>query len=115
MPQERNNPYPYPTAEEVEAAPGDPATKAARNIMVRHITGVPRRSFLMGDNDHAPVLQGVADLTRVCLAVIEAIPADQLNGTLRDRVGELQATLDHHGCPTQAQLAAEVEAVQAAE
>lgn len=104
MPQEREHGFPYPTAAEVDAAPGDPATKAARNIMVRNITGIPRRAFLMGDNDAAPILQGVADLTAVCYAVIDAIPPDQMNGTLRDRVGELRATLEHHGCPDAAPL-----------
>lgn len=98
MPQERDSQYPYPTRAEVDAMPGDRALKAARNIMVRNVTGVPRRPFLMGENDHAPILNGVKDLTEAVYEVLDAIPPDQMNGTLREKVEGLTAILDDPRC-----------------
>ncbi len=61
MPQERENPYPFPTPEEIAqwASETDPATAAARQVMARNIEGLYRRPYLKGDSDHAPVLKGV--------------------------------------------------------
>jgi hypothetical protein len=106
----RSNPYPFPTAAEIEAAPGDRETKAARNIMVRNVPGIPRRPFLLGDSDHAPILQGVKDLTTVCWAVIDAIHAEQdmsaeefaRSQATMDAVDRMEAILCDHGCPDEA-------------
>lgn len=107
MPMERHHPYPFPTAEDVDAAPGDRETKAARNIMVRHIEGLVRRPFLMGESDHAPILRGVKDLTQACYRLIDAL--DQMEGE-RDpqhrttayvdaHITDLRDLMEDHGCP----------------
>lgn len=98
MPQERESQFKHLTRAEVEEMPGDRATKAARNVMVRNVTGIPRKAFLTGENDHAPILKGVKDVTEAIYGVLDAIPADQLNGTLRERVGALNAILDDPRC-----------------
>jgi hypothetical protein len=99
MPQERHNPFPFPIASEVEAAPGTREEKAARNVIVRHIQGIPRRAYLLGESDHAPVLAGIRDLTAAAYAVLDAIPQDQLNGTLGETATHLRNVLEDHGCP----------------
>lgn len=53
------NPYPYVTREEAAAAPGDRIAKAARNIATREFQGIPQRAFLLGDNDHSPVMKSL--------------------------------------------------------
>ncbi len=75
MPQERHNPFPMPTPQEISQWQNatDPATAAARNVMVRNIHGLFRRPFLRGDCDSAPILQGVRDLTERCFALALAI------------------------------------------
>lgn len=114
MPQDRENPFPFPTAEEVEAAPGDPAMKAARNVVTRHIPGIPRRGFLLGGNDTSPILQGVRDLTAAALALCDEIdpepdaPVPHLSREIQDRLAELRAILEHHGCPTAEEQAADM-------
>lgn len=92
----RANPFPYPTAEDVAAAPGDRETKAARNIMVRNIQGIPRAPFLRGDSDHAPILQGVKDLTTACYQVLDAF-AEESNA--HPSLLALRDLLEDHGCP----------------
>lgn len=72
--------------------------------MVRNITGIPRRAFLMGDNDAAPILQGVRDLTGACYDVLAAAEQHKMNSSLTESLGVLRAILAHHGCPTEAPL-----------
>jgi hypothetical protein len=103
----RANPYPYPTAEEVQAAPGEREVKAARNIMVRHIEGIPKRAYLLGDYDHAPVLKGALDLVGLCYDIVDQIDDLNQSGKLGDKEfrylidinAEMVAMLEHHGCP----------------
>lgn len=102
MPQERDSQFPFPTAEEVEAAPGDRAAKAARNIVSRRIDGIPKRAYVMGECDHAPVVQGVRDFAEEVYALIEAIPPDQMNGTLGEKAHEVRKMMEDHRCPTSA-------------
>lgn len=79
MPQERNNPYPMPTPEEMAewATETDPATAAARYVVIRRIEGLFRRPYLRGDCDHAPVLKGVRDLTEACVALLDALETQE--------------------------------------
>lgn len=69
----RANPFNYPTAEEAIAAPGTREEKAARFVVTRKMGGIPCRAFLMGDNDHSAVMQGVRDLTTAAYTLFEAI------------------------------------------
>lgn len=78
MPAEKTNPYPYPTPADIAAAPGGREIKAARNILARRISGIPVRPYLMGQQDSAPVVQGVLDLTTICYRLLDA--TDPLTG-----------------------------------
>jgi hypothetical protein len=113
MPQDRDNPYPYPTAEDVANAPGGREIKAARNVVVRHIPGVPRRPYLVGENDHEPIMRGVADLTTLVYRLLDAIhevSGGSPDGDLLDPINDVRVALEHHGCPTAAEQAADKEA-----
>lgn len=101
MPQERHNPFPFPIASEVEAAPGTREEKAARNIIVRRITGIPRRGYLLGDCDSAPVLKGIVDLTTACYALLDALSdiRDMNDIPQIEQEDALREMLEHHGCP----------------
>lgn len=95
----RADPFPYPTAAEIENAPGDRAIKAARNIVTRRVHGIPRKSFLLGESDRAPVLQGVADFTAAVYDLIDKIPAADLNGSLREKAHYLESMMADTGAP----------------
>lgn len=105
MPMERHHPYPFPTAEDVDAAPGDRETKAARNIMVRHIEGLVRRPFLLGESDHSPIFKGVKDLTDLCFALLDEWDREKqgldesIPDSMADVMENIRDTLNHHGCP----------------
>lgn len=99
MPQERHNPFPFPIASEVEAAPGTREIKAARNIMVRHIPGVPRRDFLLGQNDHAPILQSVHELTSAAYTLLDAVDWNSVSEDARTAAFTMKQIMEHHGCP----------------
>lgn len=91
----RANPYPFPTAAEVEAAPGDRATKAARNIATRYIDGIPKRAFLLGEYDNAPIMRGIRDLTMAIYAYLNAHSEDQTQKAL----AQIDSLLEDHRCP----------------
>lgn len=91
-------PPPTVTAADVEAAPGTREQKAARNVAARRFGGIPTRGYLLGHNDHSPMMRGIADLTTACYKVLDAIPAADLNGTLREEVENLQTILEDHRC-----------------
>lgn len=93
----RANPSPVTTAEEVRAAPGSREEKAARNIAVRRFGGIPRRAFLLGNNDHSPVVKGIVDLAGACYAVLDAF-AEESNA--HPTLLALRDMLEDHGCPT---------------
>lgn len=92
----RANPYPYPTAEEFHAAPGTREQKAARCIAARKFGGIPTRAFLLGDNDHSPLMLGLVDLTTLCYRILDEF-AEENNG--HPRLLELCSMLEDHGCP----------------
>lgn len=99
MPQERHNPFPYPIASEVDAAPGTREIKAARIIMARPFkSGIPSRGYLLGDCDHAPILQSVASLTAACYALLDAIEASECAG-VGTEAEALRTLMEDHGCP----------------
>lgn len=106
MPQERHNPFPMPTAEEVAEwqTNTDAATAAARNIIVRNIHGLYRRPYLRGDSDHAPILKGIRDLAEVAIEALELLASDHPQHT--DLIARLQNVLTDHGCPTYAEASA---------
>lgn len=112
MPQDRSNPIPFPTAEEVEAAPGDRAIKAARNIVSRRIEGIPKRGYIMGECDHAPVVKGIRDLTEAIYDFMDKLDGDDANKLTpetREALNRMDAILDDHRCPEAAPAAAEGE------
>lgn len=95
----RANPYPFLTAAEFEAAEGTREQKAARCIAARRFGGIPTRAFLLGDNDHSPMMKGVLELTTTCYALLDAWEAGDEEG-FRDRAEEMRTMLEDHGCPT---------------
>lgn len=104
MPAEIENPYPFPTAAEVAMWSVNRETDAARNIMARHISGIPRRPFLNGSSDHSPVFKGVLDLTTAVYRLLDAYHAgpdgiDHDIPAMREAVIVLEAMLEEHGCP----------------
>lgn len=108
MPADIENPYPITTATEVEAAPGDQAVKAARNIMVRYMDGmIPRRGFLLGQNDGSTIMRGVTDLTSLCYKLLfdldpEPDAPSQLDSRTLALIAEMREMLEDHKCPTEA-------------
>lgn len=104
----RANPYPMTTAAEVAAAPGSREQKAARNIAVRRFGGIPRRAFLLGDNDHSPMVRGIADFTAAAYKLVDAVDAANLSGQpmtteewnrIIDANADLFSMMEDHGCP----------------
>lgn len=104
----RANPYPYPTAAEVAAVPGDRAVKASRNIAVNQFGGIPRRAFLLGGNDHSPVMKGLIAFVGKVYDLVDTI--DAANGAsevpsveewlqIIDANAALVEMMEHHGCP----------------
>lgn len=77
------NPYGFPTAEEVTAAPGSRELKAARNVATRKFQGIPQRAFLLGENDHSPVLKGIVDLTTAVYGFFESVDWNTVNEEAR--------------------------------
>ena len=76
MPQERSNPYPNATPAEVEAAPGGRGMKAARNIAVRKFGGIPVRAFLLGTNDHSPMLRGIEEFAEEVWVLLDSLEGE---------------------------------------
>lgn len=94
MPQERQNVYPYPTATDVANAPGDRADKAARNIVSRRIEGIPKRGYIMGECDHAPVVKGIRDLCEEVYVLL-----DSLEGEINPQIEVVRKMMEDHRCP----------------
>lgn len=80
----RANPFQYPTREEAKAAPGTREQKAARFVVTRKMGGIPTRAFLVGDNDHSAVMQGVLDLTTAAYTLFESIDWNAVEPTTRE-------------------------------
>lgn len=75
MPDEkRDNPFPHPTLDEILAAPGSREEKSARYVATRHfVGGIPSRAFLLGENDHSSMMQGIRDLVTATFALLDAL------------------------------------------
>ena len=99
----RDNPYPYPTATDVAAAPGDRETKAARNVMSRNVHGIPKRGFILGQSDKSPIMLGIKELVTMVYGLLDAIDshiaADDKEEWIRTLSGEIRAMLEDHRCP----------------
>lgn len=105
MPEEKiPNPYPTATAGEFDAAPGTREQKAARCIAARRFAGIPTRGFLLGGNDHSPVMQGLLDFTTEVYALIDEIAASDLpfdeaqSGKLVTQADKVLAMMQDHKC-----------------
>lgn len=94
----RANPYPHLTAAEFHAAPGTREQKAARCIAARKFGGIPTRGFLVGSNDHSPVMQGIVDLTTLCYQILDDFGEDS---NAHPKLLELRDMLEDHGCPSE--------------
>lgn len=92
-------PFRDATASEVEAAEGSREQKAARFIAARRFGGIPVKAFLLGNNDHSPMMKGIVDLTTVCYALLDAWKAGD-EDTFRAKAEEMETMLGDHGCPT---------------
>lgn len=92
----RANPYPFPTAAEALAAPGTREEKAARNVISRHVHGIPKRAFILGEADHAPVMHGIRDLVTAVYALLDDLAEDSNSHPAAFPIIEI---LEHHGCP----------------
>lgn len=80
MPQERESQYPHVTREDWEKIKAETprARTAARAVIVRQITGAPRRGYLTGDSDHAPILRGVEEFMDKVWALLDSL--DHIEG-----------------------------------
>jgi hypothetical protein len=96
------DPYPYPTATDALSAPGDRETKAARNVVSRHIHGIPKRGYVVGSADEAPILRGVKDLTTATYKLLDMIRDRFEDSSESDAIAEIEAILEDHGCPEEA-------------
>ena len=95
----RANPFPFLTAAEFEASEGTREQKAARCIAARRFGGIPTRAFLLGDNDHSPVMKGLLDFTTTCYTLLDAWEAGD-EQAFRQKAEEMRAMMEDHGCPT---------------
>lgn len=91
----RANPFPYLTAEEFEASEGTREQKAARCIAARKFGGIPTRAFLLGDNDHSPMMKGILDFVTEVYVLL-----DSLEGEINPQIEIVRTMMEDHGCPT---------------
>jgi hypothetical protein len=97
----RANPFPYPTAAEFEASEGTREQKAARCIAARRFGGIPTRAFLLGGNDHSPVMKGILDFTTAVYDMLDAIDGNSDDADLcHRRIEAVREMMEDHGCPT---------------
>lgn len=100
MPQERSNPYPHATAEEVAAVGGSRQMKAARNIAVRRFGGIPVRAFLLGENDHSPMLNGIADFADAVYSLTDAVKRGAEQDVILQLAEAIELMMEDTGLPT---------------
>lgn len=99
----RANPFPYLTAAEFEASEGTREQKGARCIAARCFGGIPTRAFLLGDNDHSPMMKGVLEFTAAVYKLVDLIdeagdmPESKWSEII-DQNAEVVAMLEDHGC-----------------
>lgn len=107
----RANPFPYLTAAEFEASEGTREEKGARCIAARCFGGIPTRAFLLGDNDHSPMMKGVRQFVGEVYKLVDLIqnageginasggpPTAEQWGAILDQNAEIVAMLEDHGC-----------------
>lgn len=99
MPQERQSQYPFPTATEALSAPGDREDRAARNVVSRLIDGIPKRAYIIGEADHAPVVRGVKELVTACYKVLDTLDGRFEDSSESDALDEMRTILEDHRCP----------------
>ena len=94
MPQEREAQYPHVTPEEWREirAKTPRALAAARVLMCRNIHGIPRRPYLIGDNDHSPILKGLVEFCEMAYRLVDAVD-NSPQAHLRDSVIDANADL----------------------
>lgn len=73
MPQELDSNYPHVTPEEWATMEAPRDVLAARLVMSRHVTGIPRRGYRVGSADQAPVSKGVQELAEAAYALLDAV------------------------------------------
>lgn len=108
----RANPFPHLTAAEFEASVGTREQKGARCIAARRFGGIPTRAFLLGDNDHSPMMKGVLEFVSATYRLVDLIanagegihasggpPTAEQWGAILDQNAEIVAMLEDHGCP----------------
>lgn len=93
------NPYPTATAAEFDAAPGTREQKAARCIAARRFAGIPTRGFLLGGNDHSPMMQGLLDFTTEVYALLDAWKSGDHEAFQRSAEA-VEAMMEDHQCQT---------------
>ena len=95
----RANPFQFPTAEEVAAAPGGREIKAARNIITRKIDGIPKRAFLLGDNDTSAVLRGTKEFVALVYQLVDAVRDVAEPDDLNHLACCVRDMMEDHRCP----------------
>lgn len=98
MPSEEKmkNPYPYPTATDVANAPGSREIKAARNLISRNVEGIPKRGYVLGDCDHAPILRGLEKFTTLVYVLLDLI--EDSGGKIAEAEA-VREMMEDHRCP----------------
>lgn len=86
-----NNPFPDTKPEEVTGTREEIAT---RYVIVRHIGGIPVRGYLIGSNDHAPIVAGVRDLVTAAYAVLDSLADRFEDSSEADALAALRAILE---------------------
>lgn len=96
MPQERENQYPNMTqAVWDEVRQGVPRhVAAARLVVSRKIAGIPHRPYLLGDSDHAPVVQGVAEFASKVYALLDALEDVDPHSPVAEAAGDVAAAME---------------------
>lgn len=105
MPEEKiPNTYPMATAAEFYAAPGGREQKAARCIAARRFAGIPTRGFLLGGNDHSPVMQGILDFTTEVYTLLDCLEtfgvSEEGAETTETAARRVREIMEDHRCPT---------------
>lgn len=99
----RANPYPHLTAAEFHAAPGTREQKAARCIAARKFGGIPTRGFLVGSNDHSPVMQGLTEFTEAVYRLLDHVEdgPSPVSPEIEMTAQAVRQIMEDHGCPSE--------------
>jgi hypothetical protein len=94
MPQELEANFPHVTAEQWADMEAPREILAARLVVSRHITGIPKRAYLTGTADNAPVVRGVADLAAAAYALLDVTPGAGMTNSQAIAHANLTAILE---------------------